>query len=107
MEPNLRGRVRDGDPDAFGALFDDHSRAVYNLAIRVDRVQGRRVAAGLGEEQAAFESGEGGEGEVAGLGVGAQLAAFAHRGQAVADGAFPAGAPGHVLPAQVVRGPAD
>ena len=35
MEPNLRGRVRDGDPDAFGALFDDHSRAVYNLAFRL------------------------------------------------------------------------
>ncbi|TVZ01773.1 RNA polymerase sigma factor [Trebonia kvetii] len=35
MEPNLRGRVRDGDPDAFGALFDNHSRAVYNLAFRL------------------------------------------------------------------------
>ena len=35
MEPNLRGRVRDGDPDAFGVLFDNHSRAVYNLAFRL------------------------------------------------------------------------
>ncbi|HTR92066.1 MAG TPA: RNA polymerase sigma factor [Trebonia sp.] len=35
MEPSLRGRVRDGDPDAFGVLFDDHSRAVYNLAFRL------------------------------------------------------------------------
>jgi RNA polymerase sigma factor (sigma-70 family) len=35
MEPSLRGRVRDGDPDAFGVLFDEHSRAVYNLAFRL------------------------------------------------------------------------
>jgi RNA polymerase sigma factor (sigma-70 family) len=35
MEPSLRGRVREGDPDAFGVLFDDHSRAVYNLAFRL------------------------------------------------------------------------
>jgi RNA polymerase sigma factor (sigma-70 family) len=35
MEPNLRGRVRAGDLDAFGVLFDDHSRAVYNLAYRL------------------------------------------------------------------------
>jgi RNA polymerase sigma factor (sigma-70 family) len=35
MEPTLRGRVRAGDPDAFGVLFDDHSRAVYNLAFRL------------------------------------------------------------------------
>lgn len=35
MEPNLRGRVRDGDPDAFGVLFDNHSHAVYNLAFRM------------------------------------------------------------------------
>lgn len=35
MESNLRGRVRDGDPDAFGVLFDDHSRVVYNLAFRL------------------------------------------------------------------------
>jgi len=37
MELSLRGRVRDGDPDAFGVLFDDHSRAVYNLAFRLTR----------------------------------------------------------------------
>jgi RNA polymerase sigma-70 factor (ECF subfamily) len=35
MELSLRGRVRDGDPDAFSVLFDDHSRAVYNLAFRL------------------------------------------------------------------------
>jgi RNA polymerase sigma-70 factor (ECF subfamily) len=35
MEPTLRGRVRDGDPDAFGVLFDDCARAVYNLAFRL------------------------------------------------------------------------
>jgi RNA polymerase sigma-70 factor (ECF subfamily) len=35
MEPSLRGRVRDGDPDAFGVLFDDGARAVYNLAFRL------------------------------------------------------------------------
>src|SRR5215469_3436876 len=35
MEPSLRDRVRDGDPDAFGVLFDNHSRAVYNLAFRL------------------------------------------------------------------------
>ena len=35
MEPSLRGRVRDGDPDAFGVLFDNYSRAVYNLAFRL------------------------------------------------------------------------
>ncbi|MBO0805933.1 MAG: RNA polymerase sigma factor [Nocardiopsaceae bacterium] len=35
MEPTLRGRVRDGDPDAFGELFDSHSRAVHRLAYRL------------------------------------------------------------------------
>jgi RNA polymerase sigma factor (sigma-70 family) len=35
MEPNLRARVRDGDPDAFGELFDGHTRAVYSLAFRL------------------------------------------------------------------------
>ena len=35
MEPSLRSRVRDGDPDAFGALFDDHARAVHNLGYRL------------------------------------------------------------------------
>ncbi len=35
MESSLRGRVRDGDPDAFGVLFDNNSRAVYNLAFRL------------------------------------------------------------------------
>jgi RNA polymerase sigma factor (sigma-70 family) len=35
MEPNLRARVRVGDPAAFGLLFDEHSRAVYNLAFRL------------------------------------------------------------------------
>jgi RNA polymerase sigma-70 factor (ECF subfamily) len=35
MEPSLRARVRAGDPDAFGALFDDCARAVYNHAFRL------------------------------------------------------------------------
>lgn len=32
MEQSLRARIREGDPDAFGTLFDEHSRLVYNLA---------------------------------------------------------------------------
>ena len=35
MEPNLRARVRAGDPAAFSELFDEYSRAVYNLAFRL------------------------------------------------------------------------
>jgi RNA polymerase sigma factor (sigma-70 family) len=35
MEPTQRSRVRDGDPDAFGVLFDDYARAVHNLAFRL------------------------------------------------------------------------
>lgn len=35
MEPTLRVRVRAGDPGAFGVLFDDHARAVYNHAFRL------------------------------------------------------------------------
>jgi RNA polymerase sigma factor (sigma-70 family) len=35
MEQSLRARIRDGDPDAFGTLFDEHSRAVCNLAFRL------------------------------------------------------------------------
>ena len=35
MEQSLRARVRDGDPDAFGMLFDEHSTAVCNLAFRL------------------------------------------------------------------------
>jgi RNA polymerase sigma-70 factor (ECF subfamily) len=35
MEQSLRARVRAGDPDAFGALFDEHARAVYNHAFRL------------------------------------------------------------------------
>lgn len=35
MEPTLRTRVRDGDPDAFGALFDEFARPVHNLAYRL------------------------------------------------------------------------
>jgi RNA polymerase sigma-70 factor (ECF subfamily) len=30
-----RTRVRDGDPDAFGELFDEYARAVYNHAFRL------------------------------------------------------------------------
>jgi RNA polymerase sigma factor (sigma-70 family) len=42
MEPSLRSRVRAGDPDAFGVLFDDSARAVHNLAFRMT---GNRQAA--------------------------------------------------------------
>jgi RNA polymerase sigma-70 factor (ECF subfamily) len=35
MELSLRARVRDGDPDAFGTLFNDYAGAVYNLAYRL------------------------------------------------------------------------
>ena len=35
MEPSLRARVRVGDPAAFSVLFDEYSRAVYNLAFRL------------------------------------------------------------------------
>lgn len=35
MEPSLRARVRVGDPAAFSMLFDEYSRAVYNLAFRL------------------------------------------------------------------------
>jgi RNA polymerase sigma factor (sigma-70 family) len=31
---NLRARVRSGDPDAFGTLFDEHARAVYSYAFQ-------------------------------------------------------------------------
>jgi RNA polymerase sigma factor (sigma-70 family) len=35
MDHLLRARIRSGDPDAFGSLFDDYARAVYNLAFRL------------------------------------------------------------------------
>jgi RNA polymerase sigma factor (sigma-70 family) len=35
VELSLRARVRAGDPDAFGVLFEEHARAVYNHAFRV------------------------------------------------------------------------
>ncbi|MGH3166839.1 MAG: RNA polymerase sigma factor [Trebonia sp.] len=35
MEQSLRARIREGDPDAFGTLFDEHSRLVRNLAFRL------------------------------------------------------------------------
>jgi RNA polymerase sigma factor (sigma-70 family) len=35
MEDNLPARVRAGDPDAFSVLYDQHARAVYNLAFRL------------------------------------------------------------------------
>jgi RNA polymerase sigma factor (sigma-70 family) len=35
MELSLRDRVREGDPEAFGLLFDEHARAVYNHAFRL------------------------------------------------------------------------
>lgn len=35
MEPNLRARIRAGDPDAFGVLFAEYAHAVYNLGFRL------------------------------------------------------------------------
>ncbi|MFE7033269.1 RNA polymerase sigma factor [Streptomyces sp. NPDC057621] len=35
MKTSLRARVRAGDPDAFGALFDEHARAVQRHVIRL------------------------------------------------------------------------
>ena len=35
MDHIQRARVRAGDPEAFGMLFDDYARAVYNLAFRL------------------------------------------------------------------------
>jgi RNA polymerase sigma factor (sigma-70 family) len=35
VELSLRARVCAGDPDAFGMLFDEYGRAVYNLAFRM------------------------------------------------------------------------
>jgi RNA polymerase sigma factor (sigma-70 family) len=35
MEQTPRARIREGDPDAFGALFDEYSGQVYNLAFRL------------------------------------------------------------------------
>lgn len=32
---SVRARIRAGDPDAFGSLFDDYARAVYNHAFRL------------------------------------------------------------------------
>ncbi|MFD7863972.1 RNA polymerase sigma factor [Streptomyces sp. NPDC057682] len=34
MEHSLRARIRAGDPDAFGTLFDDHARTVFRYAAR-------------------------------------------------------------------------
>ncbi|WUI00568.1 RNA polymerase sigma factor [Spirillospora sp. NBC_00431] len=35
VEMNVRARVRDGDAEAFGGLFDEHARRVYNHAFRL------------------------------------------------------------------------
>jgi RNA polymerase sigma factor (sigma-70 family) len=35
VEPNLRARLRAGDPDAFGMFFDEYAHAVYNLGFRL------------------------------------------------------------------------
>jgi RNA polymerase sigma factor (sigma-70 family) len=35
MDHLLRARIRAGDPDAFGSLFDDYARAVWNLGFRL------------------------------------------------------------------------
>ncbi|WP_103884504.1 RNA polymerase sigma factor [Actinacidiphila yanglinensis] len=34
MELSLRARLRSGDPEAFGRIFDDHARAVHRYAAR-------------------------------------------------------------------------
>ncbi|MFB6711582.1 RNA polymerase sigma factor [Streptomyces sp. NPDC056237] len=34
MEHSLRARIRAGDPDAFGGLFDDYARTVFRYAAR-------------------------------------------------------------------------
>jgi RNA polymerase sigma factor (sigma-70 family) len=35
VERNLRARLRAGDADAFGLLFDEHATSVYNLGFRL------------------------------------------------------------------------
>jgi RNA polymerase sigma factor (sigma-70 family) len=35
VEPNLRARLRAGDPDAFGVLFGEYAHTVYNLGFRL------------------------------------------------------------------------
>jgi hypothetical protein len=35
VEPNLRALLRAGDRDAFGVLFDEDARAVYNVGFRL------------------------------------------------------------------------
>ncbi|MFI5618723.1 RNA polymerase sigma factor [Streptomyces sp. NPDC051567] len=35
MEMSERARIRAGDPEAFGSLFDDYARTVYNHAFRL------------------------------------------------------------------------
>ena len=35
MEDSFRARVRAGDADAFGILFDDYARAIYRYSYRV------------------------------------------------------------------------
>ena len=35
MELSLRARLRSGDPEAFGAIFDEHARTVHRYAVRV------------------------------------------------------------------------
>ncbi|MFF3258750.1 RNA polymerase sigma factor [Streptomyces sp. NPDC002932] len=34
MEHSLRARIRAGDPDAFGGLFDDYAQTVFRYAVR-------------------------------------------------------------------------
>ncbi|WP_051370465.1 RNA polymerase sigma factor [Streptomyces sp. 142MFCol3.1] len=35
MELSLRARLRSGDPEAFGSIFDEHARTVHRYAVRV------------------------------------------------------------------------
>src|SRR5438105_1836424 len=49
-----------------------------------------RIAAYLGEEEAALDAGHGGRGELGGVCVGSELTAGFHAGEAVAEVGFPA-----------------
>ncbi|MBJ6641762.1 RNA polymerase sigma factor [Streptomyces sp. DHE7-1] len=35
MELSLRARLRSGDPEAFGSIFDEHAQTVHRYAVRV------------------------------------------------------------------------
>jgi hypothetical protein len=41
VEPNLRARIRAGDPDAFGLIFDEHALRGVQPRLPADRELGR------------------------------------------------------------------